>query len=155
MKNFHPIGNCPIRDVLSRLGDKWSMLVLLTLNANGVMRFSEIHRTLGDISHRMLTVTVRNLERDGFLIRTVYPTIPPRVEYELTPLGMELLVRMSPVWMWVVENAEEFRKEQMRRIAGLAGATGTLFLDSNGNILRPPAWSTFNGGRPMPIVGGR
>ena len=64
MKNFHPIGNCPIRDVLSRLGDKWSMLVSLTVTANGVTRFSEIHRTLGDISHRMLTVTLRMLETD-------------------------------------------------------------------------------------------
>ena len=61
LKNFTPTGSCPVRDVLCRLGDKWSMLVLLTLNANGVMRFSEIHRTLGDISHRMLTVTLRML----------------------------------------------------------------------------------------------
>ena len=67
MKNFTPTGSCPVRDVLCRLGDKWSMLVLLTLNANGVMRFSEIHRTLGDISHRMLTVTLRMLETDGMI----------------------------------------------------------------------------------------
>ena len=56
MKNFHPTGNCPVRDVLSRLGDKWSMLVLITLNANGTMRFSDIHKTIGDVSQRMLTV---------------------------------------------------------------------------------------------------
>ena len=67
LKNFTPTGSCPVRDVLCRLGDKWSMLVLLTLNANGVMRFSEIHRTLGDISHRMLTVTLRMLETDGMI----------------------------------------------------------------------------------------
>ena len=72
LKNFTPTGSCPVRDVLCRLGDKWSMLVLLTLNANGVMRFSEIHRTLGDISHRMLTVTLRMLETDGMIRREVY-----------------------------------------------------------------------------------
>lgn len=71
LKNFTPTGSCPVRDVLCRLGDKWSMLVLLTLNANGVMRFSEIHRTLGDISHRMLTVTLRMLETDGMIRRSL------------------------------------------------------------------------------------
>ena len=65
MKNFHPTGNCPIRDVLSRLGDKWSMLVLITLNANGTMRFSDIHKTIEDVSQRMLTVRLRTLESDG------------------------------------------------------------------------------------------
>ncbi len=65
MKNFHPTGNCPVRDVLSRLGDKWSMLVLITLSANGTMRFSDIHKTIADVSQRMLTVTLRTLESDG------------------------------------------------------------------------------------------
>ena len=87
LKNFTPTGSCPVRDVLCRLGDKWSMLVLLTLNANGVMRFSEIHRTLGDISHRMLTVTLRMLETDGMIRREVYAEVPPRVEYSLTSFG--------------------------------------------------------------------
>lgn len=72
MKNFHPTGNCPIRDVLSRLGDKWSMLVLITLNANGTMRFSDIHKTIEDVSQRMLTVTLRTLESDGLVERKVY-----------------------------------------------------------------------------------
>lgn len=66
MKNFHPTGTCPIRDVLCRLGDKWSMLVLVTLNANGTMRFGDIHKTIDDISQRMLTVTLRTLEADGW-----------------------------------------------------------------------------------------
>ena len=72
LNDFPPTGRCPVRDVLSRLGDKWSMLVLIALHANGVMRFSEIHRSLGDISHRMLTVTLRTLEADGMVARTVY-----------------------------------------------------------------------------------
>ncbi len=66
MQNFLPTGDCPIRDILSRLGDKWSMLVMVTLHSNGgVMRFRDIHRTIGDISHRMLTVTLKSLEADG------------------------------------------------------------------------------------------
>ena len=72
MKNFHPTGNCPVRDVLSRLGDKWSMLVLITLSANGTMRFSDIHKTIADVSQRMLTVTLRTLESDGLIERKVY-----------------------------------------------------------------------------------
>ena len=81
MKNFHPTGNCPVRDVLSRLGDKWSMLVLITLSANGTMRFSDIHKTIADVSQRMLTVTLRTLESDGLIERKVYAEGPPRVEY--------------------------------------------------------------------------
>lgn len=84
MKNFHPTGNCPIRDILCRLGDKWSMLVLITLNVNGTMRFSDIQKTISDISQRMLTVTLRTLEADGLVSRTVYAEVPPRVEYQLT-----------------------------------------------------------------------
>ena len=72
MKNFHPTGNCPIRDILCRLGDKWSMLVMITLNTNGTMRFSDIQKTISDISQRMLTVTLRTLETDGLVSRTVY-----------------------------------------------------------------------------------
>ena len=77
MKNFHPTGNCPIRDILCRLGDKWSMLVMITLNTNGTMRFSDIQKTISDISQRMLTVTLRTLETDGLVSRTVYAEVPP------------------------------------------------------------------------------
>ncbi len=79
MKNFHPDNNCPVRNVLCRLGDKWSMLVLITLNANGTMRFCDIHKTIADISQRMLTVTLRTLETDGLVSRKVYAEVPPRV----------------------------------------------------------------------------
>ena len=79
MKNFHPTGNCPVRDVLSRLGDIWSMLVLITLSANGTMRFSDIHKTIADVSQRMLTVTLRTLESDGLIERKVYADVPTRV----------------------------------------------------------------------------
>lgn len=87
-------------------GDKWSMLVLLTLDANGVMRFSEIHRTLGDISHRMLTVTLRMLETDGMIRREVYAEVPPRVEYSLTERGGSLLPHIFGLVEWAEANKE-------------------------------------------------
>lgn len=104
MKNFHPTGTCPIRDVLSRLGDKWSMLVLITLNTNGTMRFSDIHKTIDDISQRMLTVTLRTLEADGLISRKVYPEVPPRVEYCLTELGETLMPHIEGLVNWAVGN---------------------------------------------------
>ena len=82
--------NCPIRDVLDRIGDRWSVLVLVTLRDVELLRFSELRRALGDISQRMLAQTVRHLEEDGLLERTVHPTVPPRVDYELTDLGRSL-----------------------------------------------------------------
>lgn len=105
--NFHPTGRCPIRDVLSRLGDKWSMLVLLTLHANGVMRFSEIGRSLGDISHRMLTLTLRMLEADGMVRRKVYAEVPPRVEYALTDRGESLVPHLSALVDWAQTQTDE------------------------------------------------
>ena len=87
MENFHRMDACPVRDVLSRLGDKWTMLVLVTLKANGTMRFCDIQKTIGDISQRMLTVTLRSLETDGLIVRKVYAEVPPRVEYNLTETG--------------------------------------------------------------------
>lgn len=102
MQNFHPIGNCPVRDVLSRLGDKWSMLVLVTLNANGTMRFSEIHKTIEDVSQRMLTVTLRTLETDGLVARTVYAEVPPRVEYSLTERGTSLMPHIQALVEWAL-----------------------------------------------------
>lgn len=104
MKNFHPTGNCPIRDVLSRLGDKWSMLVLITLNANGTMRFSDIHKTIEDVSQRMLTVTLRTLESDGLVERKVYSEVPPRVEYCLTDTGGTLIPHIEGLVGWALEN---------------------------------------------------
>ncbi|WP_425930320.1 winged helix-turn-helix transcriptional regulator [Pseudomonas sp. NyZ201] len=98
------------REVLAHAGSRWSLGLLHALGVYGTMRHAEIKRQMAGVTQRMLTKTLRAMERDGLLIRREFGEIPPRVEYELTPLGMELLVRMSPVWMWVVENAEEFRK---------------------------------------------
>jgi len=104
LTNFHHTGLCPIRDVLSRLGDKWSMLVLVTLNVNGTMRFNEIFRTLDDISQRMLTVTLRTLEADGLVHRQVYPEVPPRVEYGLTEKGRSLMPSLQNLIDWAEMN---------------------------------------------------
>lgn len=103
MKDFHPTGQCPIRDVLSRLGNKWSMLVLMTLNVNGTMRFSDIHKTIADVSQRMLTVTLRTLEADGLVARNIYAEVPPRVEYNLTERGRSLMPHLENLVGWALE----------------------------------------------------
>jgi len=95
--SFDP--QCPVRDVLDRIGDKWSTLILVTL-ANGPYRFSAIQRAIPDISKRMLTQTFRDLERDGLIARTVFPTKPPSVEYRLTPLGETILEPLSVLVRW-------------------------------------------------------
>lgn len=113
MENFHPTGNCPVRDVLSRLGDKWSMLVLITLNANGVMRFSDIHKTIEDVSQRMLTVTLRTLEADGLVARKIYARVPPRGGICLTKTGHSLIPHIEAlVGLGVGEHACHFEKTE-------------------------------------------
>lgn len=91
--------DCGIRDVLDRLGDKWTVLVVVEL-AQGVRRFRQLQRALPGISQRMLTLTVRRLERDGLVARTVHPTVPPQVEYELTPTGHELTHLIKALADW-------------------------------------------------------
>jgi len=90
---------CPVRDVLDRIGDKWSMLLLLTL-AERPHRFGALRRAVPDISQRMLTQTLRELQRDGLISRHVHPTTPPSVEYRLTPLGCSLLEPLSQLIRW-------------------------------------------------------
>lgn len=103
-KNFHPVEDCPIRSVLGRLGDKWSLLVVVALHANGTMRFRDLHRAIEDISQRMLTVTLRSLEADGLVGRTVYAEVPPRVEYRLTPMGESLMPHIQGLVGWALEH---------------------------------------------------
>ncbi|MBP3519239.1 MAG: helix-turn-helix transcriptional regulator [Parabacteroides sp.] len=120
MKNFHPTGNCPIRDILCRLGDKWSMLVMITLDANGTMRFSDIQKTISDISQRMLTVTLRTLEADGLVSRTVYAEVPPRVEYQLTETGKTLIPHLESLVGWALEHMTAIfeNREKTRQLYG-------------------------------------
>ncbi|MCQ4160797.1 helix-turn-helix transcriptional regulator [Roseomonas sp. GC11] len=99
--------SCPVvRDVLTRVGDKWSVLAIVLLGA-GPMRFSQLKRAIEGISQRMLTLTLRGLERDGLVSRTVLPTVPPRVDYALTPLGLTLLCTLQELAGWVRDNAGE------------------------------------------------
>lgn len=97
--------NCPVRTVLDRFGDKWSILILLILGEKNRLRFGEINKEVGpDISQKMLTVTLRTLEADGLLERTVYPEIPPRVEYEITDLGRTLIPHIKNLADWAFQN---------------------------------------------------
>lgn len=100
--------DCPVRDVLDRIGDKWSTLIAIALSA-GPMRFSELQRAVPDISKRMLTETLRELERDGLLTRTVFATKPPSVSYALTPLGKEFLGAIESVIDWAERRHPKIR----------------------------------------------
>jgi DNA-binding HxlR family transcriptional regulator len=104
---------CRARDVLDRVGDKWSVNVIYQL-AGGPQRFTELKRDVEGVSQRMLTVTLRGLERDGLVTRTVYPVVPPRVDYQLTPLGETLLDSVSQMLGWTLDHLDDIdqaRKE--------------------------------------------
>ena len=112
--NVRLTGDCrPVGEILSRIGDKWSVLVVTRLGSSP-LRFSELRRELHGISQKMLTTTLRGLERDGFVTRTVTPSIPPRVDYELTDLGRDLLVPVSALGSWAIRNKE--RVEAARKV---------------------------------------
>ena len=102
--NIRDTGDCrAISGVLARIGDKWSVLIVSRLGARS-MRFNELKREIGGISQRMLTLTLRGLERDGLITRTIFPTIPPRVDYELTALGRSLLEPVMGLSAWALRN---------------------------------------------------
>jgi DNA-binding HxlR family transcriptional regulator len=115
LENELDIKNCPVRQVLDRFGDKWSLLVLLTLGKKGTLRFNEINKHIGsDISQKMLTVTLRTLETDGFLKRTAYPEIPPRVEYSITDLGKSLFPLIYKLEKWAMINMPAIEKSRKK-----------------------------------------
>ena len=119
--NLHVAEDCrAVSEVLARVGDKWTVLVVSMLG-DGPKRFNELRRGLGSISQRMLTLTLRALERDGLLTRTVYPTIPPRVEYTLTRLGHSLLDPVSQLGLWARQNRVAIQ-EARQRFDAAAGA---------------------------------
>jgi DNA-binding HxlR family transcriptional regulator len=102
-----------ISDVLARVGDKWSILVVSKLGKK-TMRFNELRRDIGNISQRMLTLTLRGLERDGLITRTVYATVPPRVDYQLTPLGCSLLKPVNALSDWALANKTKLADARQR-----------------------------------------
>lgn len=98
--------DCPTRQVLDRVGDKWSVLIIMLLK-DGTLRFSELKRAIAGISHKMLTQTLRSLERDGLVTRTVYPEVPPRVEYALTALGETLYEPIASIHCWAETHIQD------------------------------------------------
>ena len=112
--NLHAPEDCrAISEVLSRIGDKWTVLVVSTLG-DGPKRFNGLRHALGSISQRMLTLTLRALERDGLVTRTVFPTIPPRVVYELTRLGCSLLEPVNALGLWARKNRSAIQQARQR-----------------------------------------
>jgi DNA-binding HxlR family transcriptional regulator len=106
---------CPIRTILDRFGDKWSILVLLILGKSRTLRFTELNKAIGeDISQKMLTVTLRSLETDGLIERRVFPEVPPRVEYTITERGLSLLPHVLSLANWAEENMEAIKKSRDR-----------------------------------------
>jgi DNA-binding HxlR family transcriptional regulator len=115
-RNFDKSGSCPVRNVMDRIGDKWAVLVITTLGEKGTMRFNQLHEMIGDISQKMLTVTLKKLQEDGLVSRKMYQEIPPRVEYVLTARGDSLLPHLISLELWAVENMfgiQQARKEYM------------------------------------------
>lgn len=103
---------CPIRNVLSRISDKWSLLVFYALEQHGTLRFNMLQRELPDISQKMLTQTLRTLEQDGFVVRKVYAEVPPRVEYTLTKRAQSILPIINSLIDWAIENMSDIMKDR-------------------------------------------
>ena len=108
--------DCPIRNVLSRVGDKWSLLVLYSLQHREPVRFKELQRQIPDISQKSLTQTLRTLEVDGFVTREVFPEVPPRVEYSLTTRALSFLPLVENIIKWATENIEEIIKDREKNV---------------------------------------
>ena len=105
-------GDCPTRAILDRIADKWATLIIDILAQSESRRFNELKRLIGGISQKMLTQTLRDLERDGLVQRTLYPEIPPRVEYRLTPLGKTLCGPISALTQWAHDHIDEVKHAQ-------------------------------------------
>lgn len=114
LKKYTEADGCPVRNVLDRFGDKWSILVLLVLDEAAVLRFNELHKSIDTISQKMLAITLKTLEADGLVKRTMYPQIPPRVEYELTERGKSLLPLIRNLVDWAKENMPGIEQSRMR-----------------------------------------
>ena len=107
-------GNCSIRHILDRFGDKWSILIISLLGHHGKLRFNELNQQIGDISQKMLTVTLRSLESDGLVSRKLFPEIPPRVEYDLTDLGRSLLPHIQQLSEWAAQHMDCILKNRKK-----------------------------------------
>lgn len=108
------VPDCPIRNILARISDKWSLLVLYTLNQEPVMRFNALQKSIPDISQKMLTITLKTLEEDGFVKRKVYAEVPPKVEYSLTNRALSLLPCIDTLITWAKENMDAIIKDRKK-----------------------------------------
>ena len=107
--------DCPIRNILARFSDKWSLLILYMLDSNGVLRFNALRKLIPDISQKMLTNSLRTLEEDGMVVRTVYAEVPPRVEYQLTDRARTLLPHVYSLIDWAKENMGDILKDRRKK----------------------------------------
>lgn len=114
LKDVDPRVNALVTDLIGRVADKWTMLVLELLAEKGELRFTRISEGVPGISQKMLTQTLRQMEHDGLLVRTVHPVIPPRVEYRLTDLGLGLGAAFCGVWLWAEENIDRIEAARQR-----------------------------------------
>lgn len=106
MSQIDPELQALVRGIIERIADKWTMLALEALAEHGRQRFTRLGELIGDVSQKMLTKTLRQMEADGLVVRTVFPVVPPRVEYELTELGMSLGAAFCGVWLWAEEHRD-------------------------------------------------
>ncbi len=115
-KGLQMFPDCPIRNILSRISDKWSLLIIFTIHKSGksTMRFKELQREIPDISQKMLTATLRTLEEDGYVTRTVYPEVPPHVEYALTLRAKSLLPHINTLKIWAMENMDAIMSDRKK-----------------------------------------
>lgn len=108
MRDLDPLyPTCPIRNIINRMSDKWSLLILSTLNRNGIMRYKDLKAAIPDISQKMLSSTLKRLEADKLIHRKMYPEIPPRVEYSLTQTGKDLMPAVDMMVNWALKHFEE------------------------------------------------
>lgn len=115
-ENFFP--DCPIRNILARVSDKWSLLVIFTLSEGKVLRFNMLRKEIPEISQKMLTNTLRTLETDGYVLRKVYAEVPPKVEYSLTERAYSLLPHINALIMWAKENMSAILKDREEAAIG-------------------------------------
>lgn len=113
-KESHSDHECPVRSILASICSKWSILILDSLDRNGTMRFNQISHELGDISQKMLSATLKTLVSDGIISRKMYEEIPPRVEYELTTLGKELIPNVRCLINWATNNLDKILDNRNR-----------------------------------------
>ena len=149
-RHLHHSEDCrAVSTVLQRVGDKWTVLVVSKLGG-GRLRFSELRDAVGGISQKMLTATLRGLERDGFVVREQFPTIPPRVEYELTDLGRELLEPVTALAEWARRNGERVARAQalfdLPREAGRRSRPVRRWSKSPVGLPRPPLMRSYSTG---------